>query len=337
MVIVCSNTQAAIEAAKCNAGENGTVEFPSGVIEVDGLTADVFGQKWIFRNDSILKRSDSSDGPVIKIPSDGSLEIIGGTFDGNKDNISVPTGVIEACDGSTLKMSGGFKVINAPLVGIWGRDGIWHIRDGEIRDTKYWGIYWAAISMNGSDRRKAPKIHGVTIDRSINAIASGMGGGICINGGPTTIIKEIQNADISDNTIILPPCSTVALRNTAYDAVAIEVNYCYMPILTRNRIFGGRIGVSTQTCPWAIQSLNQGNSIGDYMIEMVNCEFGSATGNMATGQGVSIAHYGISISGSLSKGLNITGNNCKMLFSSPINCPPNASGGSYPHTISANN
>lgn len=338
MTIVSGTTQADIEAAITAAGPYGTVEFPGVAFDVDGLTASEYGQTWRLRPDTVLKRTATTSGPAVNIPSNGSLTLIGGVYDGNRaNNPNNPTGVIEAWDGAALKMRGDFVVKNAPYVGVWGRDGKWDIRDGKISDTKYWGIYWASIALDNGQRRKAPKIVGVTIDRSMNAIASGMGGGININGGPTNVIKECQNAELNDNTVILPLCTSVALRDTSYDSVAVEANYCYMPIMTRNRVFGGRIGISTQTCPWAIQSLNQGSTIGDYLIEMVNCEFGSAVGNMGTGAGASIAHYGVVVSGSLSKGLNIVGNNTKMLFSTSVFVASGAGGGSYPHTISGNN
>ncbi|MEJ1928845.1 hypothetical protein WDZ92_01040 [Nostoc sp. NIES-2111] len=337
---VLGTTQADIEAARDACGPYGVLKFPGGVFEVDGLTAGdagSLGQVWMLRPDTVLKRSPTTTKAVVSVPANGSLELVGGIYDGNRaNNPHVPTGAIEANDGAHLKMSGDFLVRDAPYVGIWGRDGLWDIRDGRVVNTGYWGIYWAAITLIGGQRRKAPKIRNVQIDRSMVPIASGMGGGININGGPTNVIKECRDAEVNDCTISLPLCSTIALRNAAYDAVAVEANYCYMPILTRNRVVGGRIGISTQTCPWAIQSLNQGSTLGDYLIEMVNCEFGSAVGNMGTGAGASIANFGVVVSGTLSKGLNIVGNNTKMLFGASVYVYPNANNSSYPHVITGN-
>lgn len=337
-IVVAGCAEADINAAKIEAGPNGTVLFPAGSYEVSCLKQDIPGyQEWVFQKGAVLIRSATTENPIIEVASGSHLRIIGGEFDGNRsENPNQQHGII-ARDGCSLSMSGGFVVKNVSLVGIWGRDGEWDIRDGKVMDTGYWGIYWAAVSLlPGSARRTAPQISRVTIDRSREPKTARNGGGICISGGPDEIIQTSENARVQDCTVVIAKINSLAEYNNQYDAVAIEVNDCYMPILTGNRITGGRIGVSTATCPWAIQSFNQGNAIGDYMIEMVNCEFGSAVGNIATGT-PSIAHYGISISGSLSKGLNITGNDCKMMFSTSVCVAYGASGGGYPHTISGNN
>jgi hypothetical protein len=337
--VVAGCAEADINAAKLEAGPNGTVFFPAGSYEVSALLADIPGcQDWVFQKGARLVRSTSTANPIIEVAIGSHLRIVGGEFDGNRAaNPNQQHGIISR-DGSGLSMSGDFVVKNVSLVGIWGRDGIWDICNGKVIDTGYWGIYWAAVSyMPGGGRRTAPQISRVTIDRSREPKTANNGGGICISGGPVSVIDTSENARIQDCSIFMAKINNLIEYNNQYDAVAIEVNYCYQAILTGNRVAGGRIGVSTQTCPWVIQSFNQGNAIGDYMIEMVNCEFGSAVGNMATGAGAAISHYGISISGTLTKGLNITGNNCKMLFATPINIAPGAGGGGYPHAISGNN
>jgi len=217
-------------------------------------------------------------------------------------------------------------------VGVLGKNNKMFLTDGRTENTGYMGVYWVTTTNVNGQMRPGPTVERVTVDRRTGYV---VGGGIIINGGALAV--NCNAARINGNFVWLPVLSSVALRDnpTYYASVGVELNRCYHGQMIGNYVNGGRIGVSSAECPWIIQSMNHGTAQGDYGVEVVNAEHGTVTGNMFTGY-PGVSRFGTVVSGVLSKGLNIVGNNTRVFFGTSVYVYPNASNGSYPHVITGN-
>lgn len=302
---------AAINAAKNAAGDGGTLFFPAGAYAIDGLTADYDDQEWRFERGAVLTRGASSLAHGINVTGNG-LTLKGDfVIDMNRALNSATDWYGIHAQPAYLTIEGDWELKNCPAVGINVHEEKLRIRGGKISNTGYMCLYWVTTT---ATNREAPTIDGLTVDRRNGWVASG---GIIINGGAGG--TQSFGADVRNCLVYLPPLLTVPDRDAAYDSVAIEINRCQQANASNNFVNGGRIGVSFSGCDTSSMIGNRGTLLGDYLCEMVDCNFSIMQGNTGSGTGPSVAHYGISISGNSSGGNIITGNATKILFGASIN------------------
>lgn len=304
-------TMTAINAAITAAGAGGVVYFPKGTYNIDNLTANLNDQEWRFERGTILFRTASSASHGINVTGNGLT--LKGDFilDMNRANNSSTSWYGINANPAYLTIEGDWEIKNCPYLGINVHEEKLRIKGGKISNTYYMGVYWVTTT---NTNREAPTIEGLTVDRRTGWV---VGGGIIINGGAGG--TQCFGAVVRNCTIYLPPLLTVPARDAAYDSVAIEINVCQQAQVDDNSINGGRIGLSFATCDSSTMTSNVGVLIGDYMCEMVSCNFCTMIGNTATGTSASVAHYGMSISGSSAGGNTIIGNATKLLFGTGIN------------------
>jgi len=318
-----------INAAKTLAGANGKLFFPSGVYDIDGLTADEADQTWVMQKGVTLLRNTASAAHGVSIPSGNSLHMIGGTLDMNRTNNSNDAyRGINSVDGD-FKWSGDWHLKACPGPGLSVHNGLLELEDGLITDTRYMGIYWVALS-NGSDGkpRQAPKLHRVKVDRREGY---GSSGGIILNGGGSAVTSHA--AIVHDCEVQLPRVTTDAARANYYDAVAIEINRCYRPSVIGNISGGGRISISFASCASPVDVGNRTYESCDYGHEHVASEWAAISGNNSTGMFLPGESHGIILSGAC-VGCSVTGNSTKIGFASPVTniSTPSA----YPHQFAGN-
>lgn len=311
IIVVEGFDMAAINAAKIAAGDGGKLFFPAGAYTIAGLTADYDDQEWRFEKGAVLTRGASSLAHGIDVTGNG-LTLKGDfVIDMNRAlNSAIDWYGIDA-NPAYLTIEGDWELKNCPYLGINVHEEKLRIKGGKISNTGYMGVYWVTTT---NTNREAPTIEGLTIDRRTGWV---YGGGIIINGGGGG--TQSFGADVRNCVVYLPPLLTVPARDAAYDSVAIEINRCQQANASHNFINGGRIGVSFGGCDTSTMTANRGVALGDYICEMVDCNFCTMTGNVGSGTGATVAHYGISLSGNSAGGNSIVGNCTKILFGASIN------------------
>ena len=82
-VAVAGFTTADIHDAAALAGAGGTVIFPAGQYESDGLKVLHANQTWLLDRSAVVKRSATTVENILSVEADG-FRLRGGTLDGNR-------------------------------------------------------------------------------------------------------------------------------------------------------------------------------------------------------------------------------------------------------------
>lgn len=178
-VAVSGFDTAAIHTARDLAGTGGTVVFPAGNYDVDGLTASLARQTWRSEGPVSLKRTAVAPAGAVITQTATGLRLIELLLDGNRGvNPNVGNGVYAPSNGMDLEIDN-CTIQNIAWTGIDTRDCELIINRATIRGTKQDGVIWSNPS---GVARRGPQIDRLWVDRQSEDAISVRGGCIKIHG-----------------------------------------------------------------------------------------------------------------------------------------------------------
>jgi hypothetical protein len=221
-----------IHAARDAAGINGTVIFPPGTYDANGVTASLAGQTWRGEGQGATLLRSPSAPPSAVVIATAPLFLRNLTFDGNRGNNPVPGNGIDATmHGSDLDISE-CVIQHISNYGICAENSALVMVQTFIQDTLIDAVRW---SSTGTAARRGPQIDRCFIDRSMNGL-SPQGGGIAIfndsNVGATILDPRVTNTRIIINYPGGP------------NSCLIGAEYCQNLHVIGNTLTGGHTSIS---------------------------------------------------------------------------------------------
>ena len=286
---------AAIHAARDAAGPGGTVFFPNGDYDVDGLTASVANQTWQFERLATLKRPAAATGNSVLTLAAPGLRTIGGVLDGNRANNASPAnGILAPNDGCDLEMTG-TTIQNVSAVGIAMDNAALILDRVTIKATTLGNMIWRSTSGPG---RHGPQIDRCLFDRSMEP-ASLIGAGVLIQ-STNHAAQFVLTPRITKSRFAMPVTS-------AADAVLLELLYCQRATIEDNVFTGGRIGVTYGSSGSGWIAGNKCQIQTSYAIEL-GCNDTTVVENYGSGYAASSSLHGITVNPACSGFLKVYGN-----------------------------
>lgn len=279
MVTVTGFTTADIHAARDLAGPYGTLKFPNGVYDCDGIIANQPFQTWEFERAAKLLRSPTSIQSVLNVYE--SLSLVGGIIDGNRANNTAPgCGIASFVHDFELSLVR-TVVQNTNYYGIAVDDCALFMDRCTVKDTSATGLIWRTHVP-----RVGPQLYRTVFDRSHENPATMLSGGAFMQGIPENSYS-VMRPRIVDCDFMLP-------YTMGYDTGGLCIFDGSRGYVSGCNFSGGRIQLSLKTCESIdIGPNNKFAAAGDYAIEAVSCNDMGIRGNMMTGAGPS--KYGIEL------------------------------------------
>lgn len=299
-VTVAGFTTADIHQAILAAGPHGTVIFPNGVYDCDGVTASQPNQSWLFESEAaILLRNPTSGASLITRSVPGWLWISRGTFDGNRSNNPVPAfaivGMVDGCHlelRDTIVQNISFWAIGADNAELW-------MFDCTVRNTKL-----ACVIQRASRPIRAPQLYRCVFDRSMEPEAT-VDSACVLVGSLSTGTNMMISPRLVDCEFRLPACFNEFAPNMA-NVVGVELAGCQRGFVEGCSFSGGRINLSIANSSAMVIRKNAFNIWSSYAIEIGTQDWAVVAENYGTGGGGNPwSRHGISVNPATSGRLSV--------------------------------